>query len=86
MFSTKTDRGDIQVMLRLAEDDPYTVLTKPVRPPFSEIEHGEMEQIGKAGIIKKYRRRPITKVMKEIEEEIKVTMANINCALNRSRC
>jgi multidrug efflux pump subunit AcrB len=71
LFSTKTDRGDIQIILRPAEDDPISVLTKPVRPPFSEIEHEEMEEIGKAGIIKKYRRRHITKVMEEIEDEVK---------------
>jgi multidrug efflux pump subunit AcrB len=71
LFSTKTDRGDIQVILRPAEDDPVSLLTKPVRPPFHEIEHGEMEQIGKEGIRAKYRRRPMSKVMEEIEDEVK---------------
>src|SRR5206468_12366655 len=41
MFATKTDRGDIQVVLRPAEDDPWSLLTKPVRPPFGELEHAE---------------------------------------------
>jgi multidrug efflux pump subunit AcrB len=71
LFSTKTDRGDIQVILRPAEEDPISLLTKPVRPPLDEIEHGEMEQIGKDGIRAKYRRRPVSKVKEEIEGEIK---------------
>jgi multidrug efflux pump subunit AcrB len=71
LFSTKTDRGDIQIILRPADDDPISLLTKPVRPPFSEIEHGELVKVGKDGIRAKYRRRPLTKVMEEIEEEIK---------------
>ena len=29
-----TNRGDIQVVLRPAEDDPVSLLRKPVRPPF----------------------------------------------------
>jgi multidrug efflux pump subunit AcrB len=41
LFATKTDRGDIQVVLRPAEDDPWSILTKPVRPPFAEIEHAD---------------------------------------------
>src|SRR5207253_2971143 len=41
LFATKTDRGDIQVVLRAAENDPWSLLTKPERPPFSEIEHGD---------------------------------------------
>jgi len=71
LFSTKTDRGDIQVILRPADDDPISLLTKPVRPPFSEIEHDEMRELGKAGICAKYRRRPMSQVMEEIEGEIK---------------
>jgi multidrug efflux pump subunit AcrB len=39
IFATQTDRGDIQVVLRPAEDDPWSILTKPVRPPFADIEH-----------------------------------------------
>jgi multidrug efflux pump subunit AcrB len=41
LFATKTDRGDIQVILRPAEDDPWSILTRPVRPPFGEIEHAK---------------------------------------------
>jgi multidrug efflux pump subunit AcrB len=69
LFATKTNRGDIQVSLRPAEDDFWTVLTKPVRPEFSAIED-ELRRDGKDAIRRKYRRRPMTKVMKEIEEEI----------------
>src|SRR5262249_43555798 len=38
LFATGTNRGDIQVVLRPAADDPVSILTKPVRPKFSEIE------------------------------------------------
>jgi multidrug efflux pump subunit AcrB len=56
LFATKTDRGDIQVVLRPAEDDPLSLLTRPVRPPFSEIEHGDdgMVENGKRMAREKY--------------------------------
>jgi multidrug efflux pump subunit AcrB len=97
LFATKTDRGDIQVILRPAEDDPISLLTKPVRPPFAEIEHTkdgkegmveagkriaaqkygpkftdrQMWQEAKTWVRQQYRRRPLLKVMEEIEDEIK---------------
>ena len=94
LFATKTDRGDIQVVLRAAENDPWSLLTKPERPPFSKIEHGDdgmvengkrrakqkygpnftdrqMWQEAKAWAREKWRRRPLQKVMEEIEDEIK---------------
>ncbi|HQR09042.1 MAG TPA: efflux RND transporter permease subunit [Gemmatales bacterium] len=91
LFATQTNRGDIQVMLRDAEDDPLSLLRKPVRPEFEKVEPEmkalgkEMaekkygvasteEQIaveGKLAIRKKYRRRPLTKVMEEIEDQVK---------------
>ena len=37
LFATQTSRGDIQVVLRPAEDDPISLLTKPVRPPLETI-------------------------------------------------
>jgi multidrug efflux pump subunit AcrB len=70
LFATKTNRGDIQVILRPAENDPISLLTKPVRPPFSEVEN-ELKENGKEAVRKKYRRRPLPKVMEEIEDEIK---------------
>lgn len=91
MFATKTNRGDIQVVLRPAEEDPFSLLFKPVRPEFGKIE-AQMKEIGrqnatqkygpnfteeqmwaegKAAIRKQYRRRPLTKVMEEIEDEMK---------------
>jgi multidrug efflux pump subunit AcrB len=70
MFATKTNRGDIQVILRPAEEDPISLLTKPVRPPFSKVE-AEMKRDGIEAIRKKYRRRPLPKIMEEIEDEIK---------------
>src|SRR6202035_5289779 len=38
LFATQTSRGDIQVVLRPAEEDPWSLLVKPVRPKFTEIE------------------------------------------------
>ena len=91
IFATQTNRGDIQVVLRGAEDDPVNLLTKPVRPEFEKIE-AEMKKLGeevagkkfgpnateeqiaaegKAAIRQKYRRRPLTKVMEEIEDQVK---------------
>jgi multidrug efflux pump subunit AcrB len=76
LFATATNRGDIQVVLRPAEDDPVSLLRKPVRPKFSEVEqevkdrgqdlHGE----GRQYIRDKYRRRSMEEVRKEIEEEL----------------
>jgi multidrug efflux pump subunit AcrB len=71
LFATKTNRGDIQVTLRPAEDDWWSVLTKPVRPKFSEVEE-EMKRDGldTEAIRRKYRRRSMKDVMDEIKEEI----------------
>jgi len=69
LFATKTNRGDIQVSLRPAEDDFWSLLTKPVRPDLSEIED-ELKKHGKEAIRRKYRRRPMIKVMQEIDEKI----------------
>src|SRR5207249_1741872 len=38
LFATKASRGDIQVSLRPAENDPWSILTKPVRPEFSKVQ------------------------------------------------
>jgi CzcA family heavy metal efflux pump len=69
LFATQTSRGDIQVVLRPAEEDPWSLLVKPVRPKFSEIE-AELKRDGKDVIRAKYRRRPMLKIMEEIEDEI----------------
>ncbi|HWG44196.1 MAG TPA: efflux RND transporter permease subunit [Gemmataceae bacterium] len=53
MFATRTNTGDIQVVLRSAEDDPLSLLNKPVRPPFEEIEKDMMAQ-GKEAAARKY--------------------------------
>ena len=91
IFATQTNRGDIQVVLRDAEDDPVSLLTKPVRPEFEKVEP-EMKKLGeeaankkygaaateeqitaegKAAIRQKYRRRPLAKIMEEIEDQVK---------------
>jgi multidrug efflux pump subunit AcrB len=74
LFATQTSRGDIQVVLRSAEDNPLSLIGKPVRPPFSEVE-AELKKQGKEYIRQKYRRRPMNKVMEEIEDEIKDNFA-----------
>ncbi len=70
VFATKSNRGDIQVSLRPAEDDIWSLLTKPVRPELAKIEK-ELKETGKDAIRKKYRRRPMLKVMDEINDKIK---------------
>jgi multidrug efflux pump subunit AcrB len=76
LFATQTSRGDIAVVLRPAEDDVASLLTKPVRPPREQLER-ELRAQGKTlegereNIHKKYRRRPLRKVMEEVEDEVK---------------
>jgi multidrug efflux pump subunit AcrB len=82
LFATQTSRGDIQVVLRPAEENPIQLLTKPVRPPMEELEK-ELHAQGKKledretrdEVRHKYRRRPLTKVMEEVEDEIKENYA-----------
>jgi multidrug efflux pump subunit AcrB len=69
IFATQTSRGDIQVVLRPAEEDPISLATKPVRPDIKEIE-AELNKDGKEAIRQKYRRRPLRKIMNELEDEI----------------
>src|SRR5437588_10677789 len=38
LFATQTSRGDIQVVLRPAGDDPVSLVTRRVRPPLEELE------------------------------------------------
>ena len=78
LFATQTSRGDIQVVLRPAENDPVSLLTKPVRPPLEDLAK-QLKAEGKNietpdvrdEVRKKYRRRPVTKVMEEVEDEVK---------------
>jgi multidrug efflux pump subunit AcrB len=70
LFATQTNRGDIQVILRPDEDDPISLIMKRVRPPFADVEK-ELKERGKKYIRQKYRRRPVAKVMEEIEDEVK---------------
>jgi multidrug efflux pump subunit AcrB len=53
LFATATNRGDIQVVLRPAEDDPASILRKPVRPEFEKIEK-EMMEVGKQEAARKF--------------------------------
>jgi multidrug efflux pump subunit AcrB len=77
IFATMTSRGDISVILRPAENDPVSLLTKPVRPPLEDLEkelkaiNKKLDADGKAYVRAKYRRRPVTKVMEEVEDEVK---------------
>ncbi|MHB1425512.1 MAG: efflux RND transporter permease subunit [Gemmataceae bacterium] len=76
LFATATNRGDIQVVLRRAEDDPMSLLRKPVRPKFSEVEEEvkalnlDLHTTGREYIREKYRRRSMEEVRKEIQEEL----------------
>ncbi len=76
LYATQTNRGDIQVVLRPAEDDPVSLLTKPVRPPLGQLEKDlksqgkEFDDKERANIREKYRRRPIDDVMKEVQHEL----------------
>jgi multidrug efflux pump subunit AcrB len=44
LFATNTNRGDIQVLLRPAEDDPVSLYARPVRDKFSAIEDTMKEE------------------------------------------
>src|SRR6266446_1967100 len=76
LFATQTSRGDIQVVLRPAENDPISLLRKRVRPPLEDLEK-ELKKQGKTleteqdNIRARYRRRPLKMVMAEIEDQIK---------------
>jgi multidrug efflux pump subunit AcrB len=74
IFATQTSRGDIQVVLRPAANDPYSLLVKPVRPPLESME-AELKEKGRDFVRNKYRRRPITKIMEEVEDEVKDNFA-----------
>src|SRR5437870_5169510 len=62
LFATQTSRGDIQVVLRPAEEDPVSLVIKPVRPELSarmpEFDNQKLEdkikQWGKEAAEKKY--------------------------------
>jgi multidrug efflux pump subunit AcrB len=82
LFATQTSRGDIQIVLRPAENGPISLLTKPVRPKWSDLEK-ELKAQGKTiagekeAIRAKYRRRPLRGdeddpgVMEEVEDQAK---------------
>ena len=78
LFATQTCRGDIQVVLRPAGDDPISLVTKRVRPPLEDLEK-QLKAQGKnleksetrEEIRNKYRRRPLVKIMEEVEDQIK---------------
>jgi multidrug efflux pump subunit AcrB len=78
LFATQTSRGDIQVVLRSAENDPVSLLRKPVRPPLEELtkklkaEGKNVEDpLTREEIRRKYRRRSVVDVMSEVEDEVK---------------
>jgi multidrug efflux pump subunit AcrB len=88
LFATQTSRGDITVILRSAEDDPVSLLTKPVRPSLLDSGPGKKDGLAeklkaegktvegeRENLRKAYRRRPLQKVMEEIEDEVKDTFA-----------
>jgi multidrug efflux pump subunit AcrB len=77
IFATQTNRGDISVLLRPAELDPIGLL-KPVRPPLDDLEKqldAEHKDLGdpkvREEVRQKYRRRPLRKIMEEVEDRAK---------------
>jgi multidrug efflux pump subunit AcrB len=66
LFATQTSRGDIQIILRPSENDPVSLLTKPMRPKWDDLEK-ELKAQGKKlsdpgvkeEIRARYRRRPL---------------------------
>ncbi len=75
LFATQTNRGDVQVVLRAAEDDPVSLLRKPERPALEELEkelkaQGLDLKTGRDWVRRKYRRRPVADVMEEVKGEI----------------
>ncbi len=82
LFATQTSRGDIQVVLRPAENDPISLLTKPVRPKLDDLEK-ELKAQGKKlsdpavkeEIRARYRRRPLRDVMDEVQDQTKDTFS-----------
>jgi len=76
LFATATNQGDIQVVLRKAEEDPLSLLRKPVRPELAEVEkelkalHLDLHGKGRDYIRNKYRRRSGEEVGKEIQGEL----------------
>jgi len=81
LFATSTSRGDIQVILRPAEDNPYALLTKPVRPPLEELEKElkaqgrKLDKQAREEIRRKYRRRSVNEVRDEVEDVVKDNFA-----------
>jgi multidrug efflux pump subunit AcrB len=80
LFATQTSRGDIQVVLRPAEENPFVLLTKPERPKLEDLEkelkaQGRKLEDARDEIRRKYRRRPLKGVMEEIEDEVKDNFA-----------
>jgi multidrug efflux pump subunit AcrB len=82
LFATQTSRGDIQIILRPAENDPISLITKPMRPPWKDLEkqlkaQGKTIEGEKEAIRAKYRRRPLRGdeddpgVMEEVEDQVK---------------
>lgn len=77
LFATQTNRGDIQVVLRPAEDDPVSLLRKPERPKFSEVEKEAKaagldikKKEGRDWVRARYRRRSVADIMHEVEGEL----------------
>jgi multidrug efflux pump subunit AcrB len=78
LFATETSRGDIQVVLRPAENDPISLATKRVRPPLAgpgSLEEqlkaeGKTVEGEKEKIRRKYRRRSVQEIMDEVTDEI----------------
>lgn len=83
IFATQTNRGDIQIILRPAEEAPLRpwTLLKPIRPPLEDVEKMlkeigmKLDDKGKEYIRAKYRRRSMDQIREEVEDGIKDSYA-----------
>jgi multidrug efflux pump subunit AcrB len=76
IFATQTNRGDITVILRSAEDDPVSLVTKRVRPKLDDPTfQEELKQLGRDGVRRKYRRRAADQIMDEVADEVHDTFS-----------
>ena len=76
LFATQTSRGDIQIVLRPADNDPVSLVTRPMRPKWDDLEkqlkaQGKTIAEEKENIRARYRRRPLQDVMGEVEDQTK---------------
>ena len=77
LFATQTSRGEFQVVLRPAAEDPISLLRKPMRPKMDDLEKilkergMKFDKQGRDFARATYRRRPMKDVRDEVEDKVK---------------